>query len=377
MSEHGTDAILSQAHDWRAEGKGVVLATVLDTWGSAPRRPGAYMAVADDGAFVGSVSGGCVEVAVVEEARGVLMDAEPRTVDFGVADDVAWAVGLACGGRIRVRLEPVGQGDGALPDAVLVQILAARSQARPVVLVTDLDAGTHRLVDGHSIGADQCKSGAGPVPSPSSDLLAEVLRLDAARTVGLAGGEPSMEAAPHLFLRPHNPPVRVAIVGAVHLAQVLAPLVQAVGYRPIVIDPRDDFATRGRFQGVTLLRKWPAEALDELEPDARTGVVVVSHDPKFDDPALVRALESKAFYIGALGSRRTHARRLERLREAGAAEYELERIRAPIGLDIGSRSPEEIAVAILAEIVQDLRRPPAVASPSAPGVDSAPEPGAP
>lgn len=355
MSEHGTDAILSQARDWRTEGKGVVLATVLDTWGSAPRRPGAHMAVADDGAFVGSVSGGCVEVAVVEEARGVLETGRPRTVEFGVADDVAWAVGLACGGRIQVRLEPLGEGEGRLGDAVLDEVLAVRAEARPAVLVTDLDAGAHRVVTGDSLGSSGDEAGGGLVVS--GDLIAEVLRLDRARTVESAPGQASEGTGRRLFLRPHNPPVRIAVVGAVHLAQTLVPLIRAVGYQAFVIDPRDDFATPGRFPGVTLLRRWPGEALDELKPDARTGVVVVSHDPKFDDPALLRALDSRAFYVGALGSRRTHARRLERLREAGATEAELERIRAPIGLDLGARSPEEIAVAILAEIVRDLRRP--------------------
>ncbi len=352
MSEHGTDAILRQARDWRAQGKEVVLATVLDTWGSAPRRPGAHMAVADDGAFVGSVSGGCVEVAVVEEARGVLAQGAPRTVEFGVANDVAWSVGLACGGRIQVRLEPVGTGDGALPDPVLDELLAARSAARPVVLVTDLTAGTHWLAPGGSPerpdGGPLEVTPARPAVVPP-EVIDDVLRLDQARTT--ADG-------PHLFLRPHNPPVRIVVVGAVHLGQALVPLIQAVGYQVIVIDPREAFATPGRFPGVTLFRQWPVEALDEIRPDARTAVVLVSHDPKFDDPALTRALDSEAFYVGALGSRRTHARRLERLREAGAPEAALNRIRAPIGLDIGARSPEEIAVAILSEIVRDLRRPP-------------------
>jgi xanthine dehydrogenase accessory factor len=300
------------------------------------------MAIAEDGEFVGSVSGGCVEVAVVEEARGVLVDGGPRVVEFGVADDVAWAVGLACGGRIQVRLEPVGEA--GLPDAVLEEILAARSDSRPVVLVTELPAGDHVVL-------------APGAAHPTRSEIAEALRLDQARTVGTAGGEAEGGEDSRYFLRPHNPPVRVAIVGAVHLAQALVPLVQAVGYQAVVIDPRDDFATPGRFPGVTLLRSWPREALEALAPDARTGVVVVSHDPKFDDPALIRALESEAFYVGALGSRRTHARRLERLREAGVSETDLERIRAPIGLDVGARSPEEIAVAILAEIVRDLRRP--------------------
>jgi len=342
MSETGTDAILRQARAWREAGAPVALATVLDTWGSAPRRPGAHMAVAGDGAFVGSVSGGCVEVAVVDEARGVLDEGRRRIVEYGVADEEAWAVGLACGGRIRVLVEPVGP-DG-LDDDVLAALLTARAAGRAVALATDLEGG------GHLLTSAQDPVLAGSLrPGPWRDAVADVLRLDEARVMG--------EAESGVFLRPHNPPVRVVIVGAVHLAQALAPLVASVGYRPVVVDPRDAFASEERFPGTSLVRRWPEEALDELAPDARTAVVVVTHDPKFDDPALVRALASPAFYVGALGSRRTHARRLGRLGDAGVSDADLGRIHAPVGLDIGARSPQEIAVAILAEIVRTLRRP--------------------
>ncbi|HSM04220.1 MAG TPA: XdhC/CoxI family protein [Longimicrobiales bacterium] len=343
MSESGTDAVLRQARAWRSEGRQVALATVLDTWGSAPRRPGAHMAVTREGDFVGSVSGGCVEVAVADEARGVLDGGGRRIVEYGVADEEAWAVGLACGGRIRVLVEPVGPG--GLGDELLATLVSAREQGRAVVLATDLSTGEHLLTDSGSdrVGGDGRAGGW-------EGEVGHVLRLDRARVVGEGEGE-------GVFLRPHNPPVRIVIVGAVHLAQALAPLVAAVGYRPTVVDPRDAFATEARFPGIPLLRRWPGEALDALGPDARTGIVVVTHDPKFDDPALIRALESPAFYVGALGSRRTHARRLERLREAGVPEEDLGRIRAPVGLDIGARSPEEIAVAILGEMVQALRRP--------------------
>jgi xanthine dehydrogenase accessory factor len=345
MSVSGTDAILREARGWRRDGRGVALATVLETWGSAPRRPGAHMAVREDGAFVGSVSGGCVEVAVAEEARGVLEEARRRIVEYGVADETAWSVGLACGGRIRVLVEPLGPG--GIDDAVLDAVMAARAETRPVALATALDGRGHAVVSDEDGGVILAGALGG---DGWTGAVHEVLRLDRARVVG--GPEQG------IFLRPHNPPVRIVIVGAVHLAQALAPLVASLGYRPVVVDPREAFATQERFPGVSLVRRWPAEALDELGPDARTGVVVVTHDPKFDDPALVRALASPAFYVGALGSRRTHARRLDRLRQEGLADVDLDRIHAPVGLDIGARSPEEIAVAILAEIVQALRRPP-------------------
>lgn len=330
---HTDSDVLSRALTWYDEGRGVALATVVETWGSAPRRPGSHMVVDDEGRFVGSVSGGCVEVAVVDEARAVLGDGRPRDLTYGVADAEAWAVGLACGGAIRVLIHPVGDGPGACPPG----LLRAASRVGPgddgLILALDLRGGG---VADAGLRADL----------PESELR-EVRRGGGGRVLDGADGP--------VFVRPYLPPVRIVLVGAVHIAQPLAALARVAGYDVSVLDPRSDFASPDRFPGVALVPSWPTEGLEALDVDGRTAVVALTHDPKLDDPALVHAVRSRAFYVGALGSRRTHARRRERLGEAGLTPRELDRIRAPVGLDLGGRAPEEIAVSILAEIVGVLR----------------------
>lgn len=321
----GHDDIPEIALGWLRDDGAVALATVVETWGSAPRPVGAQLAIGRSGEMAGSVSGGCVEGAVVVEALDMLAAAPGaapghKVLDFGVSDDEAFAVGLACGGRIRVLVEVVPAGD-----TVLDELVAARAARRPVAVVTDLETGAHRL--------------AGPGDFP------ERFRADR------SGIEPDGRS----FVAVHNPPLRLAIVGAVHIAQPLVPMARACGFDPVLIDPRESFASAARFPGEKVLHDWPDEALAALAPDARTAVVTLTHDPKLDDPAIRAALESSAFYLGCLGSKRTHARRLDRLRAAGLGEDALARIHAPVGLDIGARTPAEIAVAIMAEIVRVLR----------------------
>ncbi|CUH30146.1 putative xanthine dehydrogenase subunit A [Jannaschia seosinensis] len=308
---------------WHQNGKGAALATVVETWGSAPRPRGSQLAVSEDAEIVGSVSGGCVEGAVVAEALDAMGDGRHRVLEYGVSDDEAFAVGLACGGRIRVLLEPVG---GTLPAEVLADLVARRARGETVGQAANVQNGATFLV-----------------PSPEME---ERLRADR------SGFEPDGET----FVTLHAPPLRLAVVGGVHIAQALVPMARLAGYAPIVIDPREAFASEARFPDTTLVHDWPDEAMRALGPDARTAVVLLTHDPKLDDPALRVALESAAFYVGALGSTRTHAKRVERLTEAGVPADAIARIDAPIGLDIGSRNPGEIAVAILAAMTQALRR---------------------
>lgn len=311
----------------------VVLATVIETWGSAPRRPGHHMAIDQTGGFRGSVSGGCVEVAVIDEARRLLREGGERVLEYGVADEEAWAVGLACGGRIRVLLTPVGGGSGDLAPPLLAAAVDAGRGGPPVCVAFDLQGGAV----GDARDRPDLPDGA-VARSTSGDLPA---------IVEVAGGP--------VFLRPYAAPVRILVIGAVHIAQPLAALARIAGFDTVVIDPRDDFARPERFPDVDLVRRWPAEGLEQVGLDARCAVVALTHDPKLDDPALRAALESPAFYIGALGSRRTHAKRRVRLAEAGVPEATLDRIHAPVGLDLGGRAPQEIAVSILAEIVAVLR----------------------
>jgi xanthine dehydrogenase accessory factor len=328
----GTTDILRQIRTWRSEGHQVALATVVRTWGSAPRPVGGYMAVCDSGAFVGSVSGGCVEAAVVDEAQRVMADASPRVVEYGISDEDAWQVGLACGGQVRISIGLVGPA--GLGDDLVESLIASREAHEGVVLVSRLDAPIHQLLRLDDAGL--------------TDEARTALLQDRATLVDSDAGE--------VFLRPHNPPARVIIVGAAHVTQSLVPLSVAAGFAVVVVDPRNAFASEERFPGVRLVHKWPREALDELGIDHRTAVVTVTHDPKLDDPALLAALEASPFYIGALGSRKTHASRLQRLEAEGADPAALGRIHAPVGLDIGARTTQEISVSIIAEIVQTLRK---------------------
>jgi xanthine dehydrogenase accessory factor len=311
-----------QALAWHRDGQRAALATVMQTWGSAPRRAGAQLVVSGTGDMMGSVSGGCVEGAVVVEALEALEDGAPRLLEYGVSDDDAFAVGLACGGTIKVLVEPIG---AAMPVEMLAELVDARASRTPAAYVVDVETWNRRLD----------KSG---------------------HTARFAADRSGVEEDGRTFVAIHNPPLRLAIVGAVHIAQALVPMARIAGYDPVVIDPRAAFGSEARFPGERLISDWPDEALAEVGLDTRTALVLLTHDPKLDDPALHIALNSDTFYIGALGSTRTHAKRVARLQEAGFSADQIARIKGPVGLDIGAASPPEIAVSILAQMVQTLRK---------------------
>ena len=325
---------LASATQWIRDHRKVALATVTRTWGSAPRPAGSQMAVREDGAFTGSVSGGCVEGSVIGEAQAALADGKARNLKFGVSNEDAWAVGLACGGTIEVHVAPVL----APPQQEMIAALkAARDTQRAVVLATDLASGESRLV----YPSDQTTGAL-------ADIARVRARQDESGTVDADGRS--------WFLTVFNPPLDLAIIGAVHIAQPLARMAVLADYAVRIIDPRTAFATAERFPGVALSHDWPDEALRAAPLTPRSAIVALTHDPKLDDPALVAALRSPAFYIGALGSKSTHARRRERLGAHGFTDAELARIHGPIGLNIAARSPAEIAVAVLAEITATLRQ---------------------
>jgi xanthine dehydrogenase accessory factor len=328
MTRAAHDLIPETALAWHRAGRGAALATVVETWGSAPRQAGSQLAVSGDGEMVGSVSGGCVEGAVVTEALDALQDRKSRLLTFGVSDETAFAAGLACGGTIRVLVEPVGEGAAALPEALLAELVAARADPRALAVVTDTQAWTRSLA------------------APGVDAAVD-LRLRSDRSGMEEDGR---------FIAVHNPPLRLIVIGAVHIAQPLLTIARACGYAPTLVDPRAAFGSEARFPGETILDDWPDEALAALKPDTRTAIVTLTHDPKLDDPALRVALRAPVFYIGALGSKKTHARRVDRLAAAGFTPDEIARIHAPVGLDIGAKTPGEIAVAILAQITQSLRQ---------------------
>ncbi|MCW9035716.1 MAG: XdhC family protein [Rhodospirillales bacterium] len=318
----GSDEIIQTASQWLEQGQQVALATVVRTWGSSPRPLGSQLVVSESGEFEGSVSGGCIEGAVVKEAQESIESGTPRLVTFGVADADAWEVGLSCGGEVHVHVQKVDK-----------DYLKTLSTIRPLTLVTNLKSGDYAFIDGTTV--------TGPLPLDQNIVSAaqEALIADKCRTED------------DLFIHVLNLPLRMIVVGAVHIAQALVPMAKIAGFDVTVVDPRRAFATQERFPEATVSNEWPDDALNELKPDARTAVITLSHDPKIDDPALQVALKSPAFYIGSLGSRRTHGKRVERLSEEGFNETEIGRINAPGGLDLGAKSPAEIAVSMLAEAI--------------------------
>ena len=315
------DDPLALAAAWRADGHDVALATVVATWGSSPRAPGSQLVVRGDGVHQGSVSGGCIEGAVIEEALAVMADGSARLLRYGVTNEMAWEVGLTCGGTVEVHVARV-------PDA-LDQLLADRAASRPVALLTNLETGDAQLSHSH-----------------------EALQEGRSRII-----ESDEAGAGRVFVQVHNPRIRLIIVGAVHISQPLAQIAGLAGYAVTLVDPRGAFTGGDRFPGLTVIEAWPDDALAALKLDTRCAVVTLTHDPKLDDPALCVALRSPAFYIGCLGSRRTHAKRLERLAGLDFVEAELGRLHGPVGLDIGASSPAEIALSIMADITQARRRP--------------------
>lgn len=318
------------ARDWlEAHGK-VALATVASTWGSAPVPVGGQLVVGPDERFEGSVSGGCVEGDVIAEAAEVMASGRPRLLEFGVAEETAWRAGLPCGGTIEVLLEPLAR---ARDIGFLDRLAAARRARKPLAVVTNVVTGSRRLFE----------------PGPA--LPPEVAQ-------SLADGESKLAATAdgNVFVHAVLPPVRLVIAGATNIGQVLAGLARQVGYDVIVVDPRAAFLTEERFGETRNLTEWPEVSLKSLGLDARTAVVALTHAAHIDDEALITALRSECLYIGALGSKRTHAKRIERLQAAGFGANELARIHAPIGLAIGAEGPAEIAVSILAQIIKTARR---------------------
>jgi xanthine dehydrogenase accessory factor len=324
----GDPTILPAALAWLGEGRAVALATVIETWGSSPQPVGSKLLADGKGNFLGSVSGGCVEAAVVTEAADAIASGRPKVMSFGVDDGAAWRIGLACGGTIRVLIDPLRPE----ASAILRELAGDLAARRPAALITALDSGETVLVHG--------PDGA---PAGIAEPLADAFRRDKSRLVTTAAGE--------TFIDVFNPPFKLIVVGAVHIAQHLLPLAEGLGFETVIIDPREAFATDARFADATLVCGWPDEVLADIGVDGATAVAALTHDPKIDDPALLQALRAGALYVGALGSKKTHASRIERLRAAGLTEENIARIHAPIGLDIGAEGPAEIALSIIAQIV--------------------------
>ena len=348
--------ILEPVLKWWTSGETVGLATVVRTFSSAPREPGAALAVSAGGEVVGSVSGGCVEGATYELATSVMASGQPVLQRYGISDDDAFSVGLTCGGIIDIFVEPVDKPRFA----ELSEVAAAVRADEPVAIAT--------VIDGPGwIGARRIIWPAGREPAAAKGTLGSGDRLDQAvdddargmlaqgvtgvRRYG-ADGERRLDDL-GVFVQSFAPPPRMLVFGAIDFAAAVALAGKFLGYRVTVCDARPVFATAARFpEADEVITEWPHRYLSRVTVDERTVICVLTHDPKFDVPLLEVALRTPAAYIGAMGSRRTHDDRLARLQEAGLTEAELARLRSPIGLDLGARTPEETAVAIAAELIQ-------------------------
>lgn len=309
------DRLFGIASEWKAKGHGLAIAFVVSTWGSSPRQVGSLMLIRDDAQIAGSVSGGCVEGAVIEAGIELIGIGGSKRLDFGVADTTAWEVGLSCGGQISILVMAVA--DNGFTPNLLKSTAVSLAERKPVGISMPVAGGTAKTID---------------TPPEQSQLIGDQF----------------------LFVQAPRP--QIIIIGAVHISQHLASMATQCGFDVKIIDPRRVFATPERFPNLQLVLDWPDQVLAEMVLDAETAMVALTHDPKIDDRALQLALDTPMFHIAALGSRRTHVSRLERLADAGFSDAQTARIKGPAGLDIGAKTPAEIAISVLAEIIAAYRR---------------------
>ena len=304
------DDILTPTSFWLKEKRRIALATVISTWGSSPRPVGGQMAIDENGEIIGSVSGGCIEGAVISEGIDSIKDGKSRIKDYGISNDMAWEVGLACGGELKVLIQPLN-----LEDEIVYSIVDSIKKRKIVKLKIDCSNG-YRIID-----------------NTINNQISHFDKLN------------------NEFIHIIDPKPRLFIIGAVHIAQALVSLANVADYEIVLIDPRDHFATKDRFPNCKIINEWPDEALSKFHLDSSSHLVTLTHDPKIDDLALIFCMKKNFGYIGSLGSKKTHNKRCERLIEKGFDEIELSKIHAPIGLDIKAKTPAEIATSILAEII--------------------------
>jgi xanthine dehydrogenase accessory factor len=305
------DDILTPLSIWLKDKRKIALATVISTWGSSPRPVGGQMAIDQNGEIIGSVSGGCIEGAVITEGIKSLSDGKTRVKDYGISNDMAWEVGLACGGELKVLIQPL-----QIEDKIIFSIVERIRKREVIKLKINTKSGL-RTID-KSISQQS---------SSFNQLMNEFIHI--------------IDPKPRLF-----------IIGAVHIAQELVKLATIADFEITLIDPRDHFATKKRFPNCQIINDWPDNALSKFKFDKATHLVTLTHDPKIDDPALIYSLKKNIGYVGSLGSKKTHQKRCERLSLLGFNQNDLNKIHGPIGLDIKAKNPAEIAISILGEIIQ-------------------------
>ena len=330
--------ILHDVSRWLSTGRSdIAIATVLQTFGSAPRKEGAKLAYLSSGSLSGSISGGCVESAILDEATEVLRSGIPKIVHFDTSDDDAWEVGLPCGGSIDVRVEPL--------NPVIFEFCRSLIERNERIVQITVISASH-AAENRTLAIGSSGESAGDMPEELKQRALMVAK-DAR-----ASGRMMLDDQTELFVDVIQPVPTLVIVGGVHTAMALVRMARVLGFKTVVIDPRQTFSAAERFPEVDrLIDEWPQKAFELAPLTADCAIVVLTHDPKLDDPALEVALRSEAFYVGALGSVRTQQKRRVRLGALGFNEAALSRIHGPVGLDIGSISPEQVALSILTEIV--------------------------
>lgn len=334
--------LVSQMNAWQLSKKTFALARVINTWGSSPRPVGSGMLISDRAEMTGSVSGGCVEGAVLKEAKLAMESRRGKKLDYGVSDDEAWSVGLTCGGKIQVYVQPFPTDNSPDQLGVWNSLIQLITENKTCALVTELSDGTTGNALITAGGKEKGTQFAGEVFGQAQEALGKGI------STTVTHGE--KEYFIHVFPRKNQ----LLMIGAAHITVSLVELAKGFDFETIVIDPRGTFSKMTQFEVPPdrIIEKYPSEVLDEFELDSHTYVVILSHDPKIDDDALLRLLRSKVNYIGALGSRKTHEKRVARLQQQGFTVQEIGRINAPIGMDIRAQGAREIALSILGEIIK-------------------------
>ena len=346
MSKIGDMDIFKKILKWIDEGKKAALATVIQKQGSALRGVGSKMGISSDMEMAGSISGGCVEGAVVQEALHVMKTRQKTVVDYGISDDEAWSVGLACGGQVKILIQPVGiSNKGGFSFEMLKKILELKASDKTFCLITDISEKTK---------TDTLIISEGKMVIPkrkprwvNNALMEEIKNLERTETSGIIKNGLTEIFADFSFPKP-----RLVIIGAVHIAQSLVKMARVCGFSTIIIDPRKAFASLERFQDADQMEvAWPTDGLAKIGLNDKDFLLTLSHDDKLDLPALQMAIDRKLRYIGMLSSQKTRENRFEKLKIEGYSLDDFKKIHAPVGMDIGARNPEEIALSILAEII--------------------------
>ena len=319
--------IFNKAKSFIEQNKRFAVSTVISTWGSSPRPIGSQMLVSEDNEIVGSVSGGCIEGSVIQTSLDIINGSQPRVLNFGVSDEKAWEVGLTCGGKISVYVERDFNLSHLLDE--IIQKIHSRTT---FCIIKDIKEHKNQLY-------------LNSIEKSKNQNIKSIFR-----NINLSSS--GMTEDKNNFVRIFLPKIKIIIIGAVHIAQHLETLCSECGFFVDIVDPRESFTTKERFKIGELINLWPEEYFEKNIIDERTAVVLLTHDPKIDDQGIHAALNSNAFYIGCLGSKRTHSKRLGRLKDAGFSDKKLNRIHGPIGLDISAKSPAEISVSIMAQIIQ-------------------------